>query len=221
MPLLFTLLFCILPAILCVKRAKKINRNTIFWGVLGLAFSFIAVLVLYLLLEEPKEELHSQNSNVSSKAVEKLYANTKSFVNNLVVNNCANEDDLMKQIDEIVAPFVNKIATNGVLTVNKKCEILALLSEKLQETTPGYYNMVFTLIIEFSYKSLEEVVSSPLYLQDYEMFNRELAQNNVRDFTKYFADIFLASGMLGSPNGKFKLDYSIFDKYNFPKYREA
>lgn len=113
--------------------------------------------------------------------------------------------------------FVNKIVTNRALTVNQKCELLTLLCDKLQgETTSSFYNMIFEKIIEYSYKLLEGVVPSPLLLQKYDTFKRELVQSNVRDF----GEIFSASGLLGSPNGKFNLDYSIFDKYNFPKYKE-
>ena len=58
LPLLFVL--SILPIILCVKRAEKVNRNKLAWGILGFFFGYIAVLILYLLLEEPyKKQMHT------------------------------------------------------------------------------------------------------------------------------------------------------------------
>ena len=52
--LVIWLFLTICSIILCVKRAKKVNRNKIVWGILGFLFSFMALLVLYLLpkLEE-------------------------------------------------------------------------------------------------------------------------------------------------------------------------
>jgi len=48
--LLFILIpFFILPIILCVRRAEKVNRDKILWGILGFFFGYIAVLILYLL----------------------------------------------------------------------------------------------------------------------------------------------------------------------------
>ena len=43
----------IFPVVLCAIRAKKLNRSTVIWGILGLILSFIAVLVIYVL---PKSE---------------------------------------------------------------------------------------------------------------------------------------------------------------------
>jgi hypothetical protein len=42
-------LFYILPAILCVKRAEKLNQNQVLWGILGFFFSYLAVIVAYIL----------------------------------------------------------------------------------------------------------------------------------------------------------------------------
>ena len=43
--LLIPILF-ILPSIFCVKRAKKLKRNKIVWGILGFVFSYITVVVM-------------------------------------------------------------------------------------------------------------------------------------------------------------------------------
>lgn len=164
---------------------------------------------------------NSQSSDIDLSAVNQLYIDTENFINNLYINNCSSESDLMGKTREIVSLFANQIVTNGVLSVNQKCELLTLLNEKLQQdATSGFSNMVFVKIIEYSYKVIEGVVPSPLLLQKYDTFKQELAQNNVRNFTTYFGEIFSASGLLGSPNGKFNMDYSIFDNYNVPKYRE-
>jgi len=49
-------LFYILPAVLCVKRAEKLNQNQVLWGVLGFCFSYLAVIVAYILpTEETKQ----------------------------------------------------------------------------------------------------------------------------------------------------------------------
>ena len=48
-------LFYVLPAILCVKRAEKLNQNKIIWGILGFFLSYIAVLVAYILPTENAE----------------------------------------------------------------------------------------------------------------------------------------------------------------------
>ena len=53
--LLYLPLFCLLPIILCVKRAEKINQNKIIWGILGFFLNYIAVLVLYLLPEQTEQ----------------------------------------------------------------------------------------------------------------------------------------------------------------------
>ena len=162
-----------------------------------------------------------RNPDVDYNAVKQLYSDTKVFINNLDITNCENTADLMEKMNEIVSLFAYKIVTNGVLSVNQKCELLTLLHEKLeQDATPGFYNMVFNYIIEYSYKVLQEVVPSPMLLEKYSSFKQELQQNNVKDFVKYFGDLFSVSGMLGSPNGKFTLEYSVFDKYNFPRYKE-
>ena len=42
----------VIPIILCVKRARKFNRNEVAWGILGLLFSFIAVFFVYQLRAE-------------------------------------------------------------------------------------------------------------------------------------------------------------------------
>lgn len=59
--LLIIFLLVILPIILCVKRAKKLNRSTVFWGFLGFFFSYIAVIVVFL---ESKKE---KKVNISMK----------------------------------------------------------------------------------------------------------------------------------------------------------
>jgi len=45
----------VLPAILCVKRAEKLNQNKIVWGILGFFLSYLAVLVAYILPAENAE----------------------------------------------------------------------------------------------------------------------------------------------------------------------
>ena len=42
----FLFLFCVLPCIACVKRAKKINANTIHWGILGFCLGPIAFIII-------------------------------------------------------------------------------------------------------------------------------------------------------------------------------
>ena len=51
---LIILLFFVLPIILCVNRAGKLNRSKIVWGILGFFFSYIAVLILYILAKPKK-----------------------------------------------------------------------------------------------------------------------------------------------------------------------
>jgi len=50
----------IITAVLCVKRAKKLKRNKIIWGILGCYFSWFAVLILYLLSEKEKQKAKSK-----------------------------------------------------------------------------------------------------------------------------------------------------------------
>jgi len=47
--LLYFPLFVIFPIILCVRRARKLYHSKILWGVLGFFFSYVAVLIAYLL----------------------------------------------------------------------------------------------------------------------------------------------------------------------------
>ena len=42
-------LFIVIPIVLCVRRAEKLNFNKILCGILGFFFTYIAVLILYLL----------------------------------------------------------------------------------------------------------------------------------------------------------------------------
>ena len=51
--LLIVLMTMFIAVVLCVIRAKKLNRNVFIWGILGLFFNCFAVLVIYLL---PKQE---------------------------------------------------------------------------------------------------------------------------------------------------------------------
>jgi predicted cobalt transporter CbtA len=37
--------FSVLPVLFCVKRAEKLKRNKIIWGILGFVFSYFAVIV--------------------------------------------------------------------------------------------------------------------------------------------------------------------------------
>jgi hypothetical protein len=181
--------------------------NLLVWIITGL-FNLIASAIS----KNKNRSDSSQSSNVSNDAVEQLYIDAKNYVNELDL-----ASDALAKIPEIVNLFATNIITNTVLSVNKKCELLSMLNNKLQKA--DYYNAVFVTIIEFSYKILEGVVPSPLLLQNYNTFKQELAQNRVRDFTTYFGEIFSASGLLGSPNGKFSVDYNVFDKYDFPKYK--
>jgi hypothetical protein len=41
--------FVIIPVILCVWRAEKLKMNKVLGGVLGFIFSYVAVLIMYLL----------------------------------------------------------------------------------------------------------------------------------------------------------------------------
>jgi len=52
----YLLPFYILPIILCVKRAEKVNRDKYIWGFLGSLFSYVAVLILYLLSKESNKK---------------------------------------------------------------------------------------------------------------------------------------------------------------------
>ena len=60
--LFFLLPFFVLPIILCVKRAEQVNRDKIVWGIFGFFFSYIAVLILYLLSsgESQKKQIHTK-----------------------------------------------------------------------------------------------------------------------------------------------------------------
>ena len=55
--LLFGVLF-VLPVILCIKQAEKVNRDQTIWGILGFLLGYIAVLILFLSGEpnEPKRK---------------------------------------------------------------------------------------------------------------------------------------------------------------------
>jgi hypothetical protein len=177
------------------------------WWVISSIFKFLWQLIT-------KNKNSSQSPNVSNDAVGQLYVDTKNYVNEL------DTGTLALKTDEIVNWFATKIITNTVLSVNNKCELLSMLNDKLQEADPSYYNMVFCLIIEYAYKIIEGIVPSSLLLQKYGTFKQEMLQNNVKDFAAYFGELFSASGLLGSPNGKFSLDYSLFNNYNFPQYRK-
>ena len=51
-------LLFILPCILCVKQAEKLNRHQFVWGVLGFFLSYIAVVILYFVLKKLKQCPH-------------------------------------------------------------------------------------------------------------------------------------------------------------------
>ena len=51
--LLSFFVFTVIPVFLCVLHATKNNHDKILYGILGLLFSYIAVLLLYLLVDEP------------------------------------------------------------------------------------------------------------------------------------------------------------------------
>ena len=53
MILILLTLFSIIPAILCVRRAEKLNRSKHIWGILGVVLSYWAVLIIYILEKEP------------------------------------------------------------------------------------------------------------------------------------------------------------------------
>ena len=55
--LLIVLLFTLIPIVLCVERAGKLNRNKLVWGILGLIFNFVAVLVIFVLAESKEKKL--------------------------------------------------------------------------------------------------------------------------------------------------------------------
>jgi hypothetical protein len=165
---------------------------------------------------------NSQSADVDYSTVNQLYIDAKHSIANFDINGLS-ESDIADKITKNVVLFSDKIVTNGVLSVDRKCELLTLFSERLlqQGTSPTLYNMIFVNIIDRSYKILGEVLPSPLLLQAYDTFKQELAQNNVAEFATYFGELFGISGLLGSPNRKFDMDQGIFDKYNFPEYRIA
>jgi hypothetical protein len=164
---------------------------------------------------------NSQRTGIDYDGVNQLYIDAKYAVDNFDIENCSSNSDIADKITDMIVLLCDKIVTNGYLSVERKCELLTLFSEKLlqQGVKTKYYNMTFVKIIDRSYKILEGIVPSPLLLQEHDTFKRELAQNNVRAFTTYFGEIFGISGLLGSPNGKFNMNHSIFAKYNFPEYR--
>lgn len=186
------------------------------WWIISSIFKFIWSLIS----GNKKDSANSQSVGVSSKTVGKLYTDAKITIDNWNINS-SSIADLEETTNEIISLFANEIMTNGILTVKQKCELLTHLNHKLQQgSMPKFYNLIFCNIIEFSYKLLESVVPSPILLQGYDKFKQELSQNSVIDFTTYFAEIFCASGLLGSPNGQFNMKHSIFEQYELPKYLE-
>ena len=43
------LFFLLLPTVLCVKRAKKLNQSKVIWGILGFFLNYIALIIAYIL----------------------------------------------------------------------------------------------------------------------------------------------------------------------------
>jgi len=50
--LIFIPILIVIPIVLCVKRAEKLNQSKLLWGVLGFFFGYIAVLIAYILPAE-------------------------------------------------------------------------------------------------------------------------------------------------------------------------
>jgi len=63
--LVIMLLFWVIPIVLCVKRAEKLNRSKVTWGVLGFFFSFISVLIVYLLPAENGDAVFEMSNKVN------------------------------------------------------------------------------------------------------------------------------------------------------------
>jgi len=57
----------IIPITLCVRRARKFNRNGFAWGILGLLFSYIAVFFVYRLPAENTKIEVASDTNVDKK----------------------------------------------------------------------------------------------------------------------------------------------------------
>jgi hypothetical protein len=119
---------------------------------------------------------------------------------------------------EIADWYATSVVTNTAFSADRKCELLVILNDKLQNH--HFYNVIFCTIIDLSYNTLEGVIPSPILSQNHAAYRQEREQQKAIDFVEHFGTLFSVAGMIGSPNGKFSLNYKIFDKYNFPRYRE-
>ena len=57
MELLIIFVAVIIPVVFCATQAKKLNHSAIIWGILGLFLSYVAMLVVYLLVKQKEGKL--------------------------------------------------------------------------------------------------------------------------------------------------------------------
>ena len=161
---------------------------------------------------------------------EQFYADAVDFINKMnpysfmLPIESANE-----QLREITNKFSKEIVSNPFLSVDQKCELLSMLSNKYTDPVfynkPGYrfYNRVFTNIIGASYNLLNKIAPSDLLNDDdgYDEYTKEILEIETKgiDFVKYFGKLFTISGIMGSENWQFSIDYKVFTNVDFPTCR--
>jgi len=52
--LFLIIFFLVLPCYFCVKRAEKVKRSKIIWGISGIFFSYFAIIAIYSLSKSKK-----------------------------------------------------------------------------------------------------------------------------------------------------------------------
>lgn len=118
--------------------------------------------------------------------------------------------------------FVN-LLVNQNMTVDQKCQLLVKTDEKtrsLFSNNPLEIGTFYITYIEAAFKIVDQMYGSQsmIVTDEINKFDNDVKTGNLKPMTQYIGSIMSYVGMLGSSNGKFSLDYRIFDKYQMPKW---
>lgn len=119
--------------------------------------------------------------------------------------------------------FINFLV-NFNMSVDEKCKLIELNEQKVNEfyENPLDKTVFYVQTIEESFTILEHMLGEQSALVTH--YKREFL-NDVesgeymhKSMTVYLGNIFSIVGALASSNGEFSMDYSVFNKYDIPKF---
>lgn len=119
--------------------------------------------------------------------------------------------------------FINFLV-NSNMSVDEKCKLIELNEQKVNDFYENPFDkaVFYVQTIEGSFTMLEHMLGEQSalvthYKKEF-LTDVESGAYMQKSMTVYLGNIFSIVGVLASSNGEFTMDYSVFDKYDIPKF---